>query len=194
MNSNDSGDTFQCRVSNSYGTVTSNVAILTVTQSEPPPPPPPGSNVVVNPDFESGTSNWELFTDGNGNFSVDSPGYNSTSAAHITLATGGSNIQFYQGDVALEPNTNYTLSFSAYCNTGHDMRVSLVQHVAPYANYGLSRELVNLSSGWNTYTIEFTTPAFGGPVDDGRLLFWLADFEAPGDEYWFDNVVLSPGN
>ena len=133
-------------------------------------------------------------SDGNGNFSVDSPGYNSTSAAHITLATGGSNIQFYQGDVALEQNTNYTLSFSAYCNTGHDMRASLVQHVAPYANYGLPRELVNLSSGWNTYTIEFTTPAFGGPVDDGRLLFWLADFEAPGDEYWFDNVVLSPGN
>jgi hypothetical protein len=191
--SDDNGDTFLCVVSNAYGTVTSNPATLTVTTTSPPPPPS-GDNPVSNPGFEDGSAGWGFFTSGSGDFSVASPGHDSANAARIRLATGGINIQFFQSGLYLEPNTQYQLSFSAYCTSGNDLKVSLVQHEAPYANYGLARESVNLTATWNTYTLQFTTPAFGGAVNDGRLMFWLADDGAAGDEYWIDNVIVTSGS
>ncbi|MFH1674069.1 MAG: immunoglobulin domain-containing protein, partial [Pseudomonadota bacterium] len=168
----DDGSTFYCRVSNLYGAVTSNVATLTVTSSTPPPP---ATDTIVNPGFEDGTNCWKFFTSGSGDFAVSGPGYESSNAACVTTDTGGTNIQLYQCDLSLEPDTDYQLTFAAYSNTGHDCMVSMLKHAAPYTNYGLAYHNVNLTTGWNTYTINFTTSSFDSPVNDARLMFWFAD-------------------
>ena len=164
---------------------------LPIPPSPPlPTPPPPTTNIALNPGFEDGTSFWNFYTNGQGDLAVIAPGHDSSNAACITTDTGGTNIQLYQYNLSLEPNTKYQLSFSGYSNTGRDMTVSIFKDVHPYTNYGLSRHDVNLGTSWNTYTIDFTTPDFGAPVDDARLMFWFADDATAGDEYWIDNVIL----
>ncbi len=151
---------------------------------------PDTANIVSNPSFESGTSPWVSYSNGNASFEAKGPGRDGHLAAHLSIAQPGSNEQLYQYELVLEPNTAYRLAFSAYSNSGDNMDVSLIQHVAPYADYGLSASSVELGTGWQDYTIEFTTRNFSAPVDDGRLRFSFAPYAQSGDEYWIDNVML----
>ena len=195
----DDDATFYCNVSNLYETVTSNDATLTVEAAplpspSPTPPPSPTGNITVNPSFEDGTSSWNFYTNGNGNFVVTAPGHESSNAACITTVTGGTNVQLHQYDLPLKSNTDYQLRFSAKSNTGHDMTVSVIKHDSPYTNCGVRSYEADLTTSWKTFTIDFRTPDFGDPVDDARLMFWFAGDATSGDEHWIDNVVLTSGD
>ncbi|NJD51380.1 MAG: hypothetical protein FIB07_00760 [Candidatus Methanoperedens sp.] len=174
--------TFRVNLTNSFGSVVSNAATLTVVSTS-------SINLVRNPGFESGTTSWLFYTSGNGTFSTISPGYNGTKAANLSLISGGSNIQLYQTGITLEPNTPYWLSFTAYSTTGHDLTVNLIKHSSPYTNYGLSFT-PDLGTNWQTFTTEFTTNGFSGTVNDARLMFQLGQFVAPGDRYYIDDIRL----
>ena len=155
-------------------------------QASPSPSPQP--NLISNPGFESGTSPWYWYLDGTKSFETVSPGYGGTSyAAKLSIPTQGSNVQFYQANVALEPNTNYSLSFAAYSNTGNDLRVDLLKHTELYDNYGLSQEF-NLTSSWQVFETSFTTNSSAS--SDARFRFWLAEDDATGDIYWIDGIEL----
>ncbi len=151
---------------------------------------PSVTNGLVNPGFESGTVNWRLITNGSGTFAAAAPAQHCTSAARLQISRAGNNVQFYQNSVALEPNALYRLSFVAFSNTGHDLDLYLHKHSGSHANYGLKGTVVNLTTGWRTYSVEFTTEGFNNPVKDGRLRFWMAPYDAAGDVYWIDNVQL----
>ena len=149
------------------------------------------ANVVQNAGFESGTSDWRFYTNATGSFTVAGPGDGSANAAVVTTTTVGSNIQLYQPDVPLQPNTAYRLTFSAFSNTGRDLRVTVQKHGSPYTNYGLYREVADLATGWQSFTFDFTTTGFSTPVTDARLMFWFASDAAPGDVFRIDNVSLT---
>ncbi|MCK5592347.1 MAG: carbohydrate binding domain-containing protein, partial [Candidatus Pacebacteria bacterium] len=167
-----------------------NVVLKAADEPPPPPPPPPEDNLILNPGFESGTNNWAFYSGGAANFTVTSPGAaGSANSAKVSLSSAGSNIQLNQKDITIESNTSYTLTFDAYSNTGHDLKVSLFKNVAPYTNYGLN-QTVNLTTSWKTYSYEFTSPALGGTVNDARLMLWFAAHGAAGDIYRIDNVAL----
>ncbi|MFA4817183.1 MAG: carbohydrate binding domain-containing protein [Parcubacteria group bacterium] len=142
-----------------------------------------GVNILTNGDFGSGTASWTFYTDGAGSFSVEN------GQAKIQITTPGANVQLNQPGIALEPNTAYRLSFNAYSNTGHDLEARLIQNVSPYANYGLNQPF-NLGTGWSTHSTQFTTAGFSSNVSDARLYFWLAPYDALGDQYYFDDVKL----
>ena len=180
----DSGSTFRVRVTNSTGSVMSNKATLTVL-------PGTSLNLIKNPGFESGITPWVFYTNGAGKFLDDGTGAASPSSGHITISSSGSNVQLYQADIKLEPDTTYKLSFKAYSNTGHDLSVSIQKHSSPFTSYGLSKYAVNLGTSWSEYSIQFKTSGFSAPVNDARMLFWLADSDASGDHYYFDDVILS---
>ncbi len=148
-------------------------------------------NVVVNPGFESGTKPWLFYTNGAGSFTNGAAGAGSTYAARVGITTQGSNVQLYQPGLSLEPNTQYTLTFKAYSNTGHDVAVSVLKHVSPYTSYGLSKQVFDLTTAWKTFSVQFTTKNFGGTVSDARLMFALQSYDANGDVYYFDDATLS---
>ncbi|VVB55280.1 Carbohydrate binding domain protein [uncultured archaeon] len=148
-------------------------------------------NIVLNPGFESGTTNWVFATNGAGRFLNDVPGPVSPHAGHINILTPGTSVQLYQKGLVLEPKTLYRLSFKAYSNTGHDLSISLIKHGSPYTNYGLSNYVVNLGTTWKDYSIQFNTSGFSGTVNDARLMFWLAPYDAAGDQYYIDDVTLA---
>jgi len=148
------------------------------------------NNIIQNPGFESGTSPWLFYTNGIGTFLNDASGAGSPHAGHITISQEGSNVQLYHPGIVLEPNTLYRLSFKAYSNTGHDFSISLHKHGSPYTNYGLSDYVVNLGTSWSEYSTQFTTSGFSRTVNDGRLRFWLSPYDAIGDQYFIDDVIL----
>jgi hypothetical protein len=183
----DSGTSFRCVVTNSAGTATTQAALLLVTSV-----PVAGGNVVTNGAFESGTTGWTFYSNGAATLSTSAPGASGTgTAAQVAVSTEGTNVQLYQSGIALQPSTSYRLSFDAYSNTGHDVEVSLGQHISPYTNYGLSGWKFDLTNSWQTFSVTFTTTGFSTPVTDGRLFFWLAPFDAAGDRFYFDNVQLA---
>lgn len=181
---NDNGATFRCIVTNSFGNATSNNATLTVTST------PPAGNLVQNPGFESGTAPWRFFTDGVGTLASVTPGFAGLRAGRVVIATPGSNVQLYQTGFSLQAGARYRLTFSAYSSTGHDLSVSIHRNSSPFTNYGLSNVVFNLTTGYQTFTREFTAGGFTGTTTDTRLRFWLAPYDAAGDQYFFDEVKL----
>ncbi len=175
----DSGSTFRCVVTNTIGSAVSSNGALTVA-----------TGLIVNPGFESGTSPWYFYTNGAGTFQSITPGFESTKAGRVSITTAGTNVQLQQSGLVLEANTQYRLSFKAYSNTGHDVAVTVQKHVSPYTIYGLNNYQFNLTTSWSTYTVQFTTANFTGTVTDGRLMFWLAPYDANSDQYFFDDVLL----
>ncbi|VVB55282.1 Carbohydrate binding domain protein [uncultured archaeon] len=151
-------------------------------------------NIILNPGFESGTTYWSFYTDGSGSFLNDVPGVASSHAGHIKIIKPGTNVQLFQKGLVLLPDTLYQLNFKAYSNTGHDLSISLMKHGSPYTKYGLSNYVVNLGTTWKDYSIQFKSSGFSGTVTDARLMFWLAPYDASEDQYFFDDVTLTPAS
>ena len=149
-----------------------------------------GVNLLINGDFENGTSGWSFYTNGSGAFSTVSPGAEGSSSGRVSISTGGTNIQVFQGDLPLTAGTYYRLTFSAYSSTGHDMALGLMQHTSPYTNYGLWTRTVCLGTSWRTYTVYMLAQNFSGSVTDGRLQIWFPAFARAGDVYHIDGLSL----
>jgi parallel beta-helix repeat protein len=149
-------------------------------------------NILENPGFEIGTNHWSFFTDGSGQFSATQPSVEGSNAAKISILEEGENVQLFQSNLSLLPNEQYRLEFYGRSNSGHDLSVSILKHGSPYTNYGLNNFTVNLTDTWERFSTEFTTENFNQVVDDARLRFWLSSYDAPGDNYYIDAIVLSP--
>ena len=146
-------------------------------------------NLISNPGFESGETNWTFYTNGTVTFISAPPGYEGNNSAKLSFSKVGSNTQLYQTGVTLEPNTRYRLSFEAYSTTGHDLTVRLFKPVWPYTVY-MPDYKADLGTGWQNFTVEFTMPRFPGTVNDGRFRFWFSSFAAAGDTYFIDDIRL----
>ena len=147
-------------------------------------------NVLRNGSFEENMSGWRFFTNGNGGFSISDMAADCDNAAQVDIVATGNNTQLYQRNITLMENTTYRLTFVASSTSGNDVGVYLHNHQAPYENYGLALNQVNLEDGWQRYTVEFSTKNISGMVDNARLRFWMAPFAAAGDRYRIDDVRL----
>jgi uncharacterized repeat protein (TIGR01451 family) len=145
--------------------------------------------VASNAWFDSGTASWFFFTNGTGNFSVIDAGGNNV--GHVAITAPGTNVQLYQYNLTLEADKKYRLTFRAYSNTGHEVAVRVLKHGFPYTNYGLDGKVFNITTTWSEYNVEFTTIGFAHTIHDARLMFWMAPYGAAGDQYFFDDIVLS---
>lgn len=155
-----------------------------------PSAPPPSTNLVANGGFEAGTTSWNFYTDGAGTFSSVSPGNVGARAGRIAITNQGNNVQLFQSGISLTSGMQYRLRFKAFSNTGHDVSAWMNKHVAPNTAYGLSNAVFNLTNSWQDFSVVFTASGFAGTVNDARLRFWLAPYDAFGDLYFFDEVVL----
>ena len=148
-------------------------------------------NLIQNYCFEDGTAPWTFWTDGEGGYTTSTiDPYQGQFAAEVAIQTQGSNVQLYQKDLPLKPNTLYELSFAAYSTNGRNLSVYVHKHGTPYTNYGLNNFQVDLSTGWQVYNTTFTTTNFAATVNDARLRFWLAPFDQNNMTYRIDWVVL----
>ena len=149
----------------------------------------PGS-LVANAGFESELRSWVCNTNGAATIDVVSAGEKSPLAARITVDRPDSGIVLYQPDITLEPSAHYRLTFSARCNTGHDIAVSLIKHAQSFMSYGLQEKVCDLGREWTSFSIDFSSEGFAGYVVDGRIMFQFNGLAEAGDEYMLDNIVL----
>ncbi len=157
-----------------------------------------GLNVLLNGSFEDGTSDWSWWDPSYGSFTTGSPAPGAGSAGGVVTinSTSGGNLQLYQSGFRLTPNTQYSLKFQGYSNTGHDMGVYLQKHTSPYTSYGLPAT-PDLGTSWQEFEIPFETPSFFDPPDDTasttdtRLRFWFSDDASDDDAYHLDDLRLS---
>lgn len=148
-------------------------------------------NILRNGSFETGTSPWAHYTNGSGSFAVITGGTDGTKAARVTVTNPGSNVQLNQVGFSLEPNTLYRLTFDAYSSTGNDLSVFVHRNTSPYTNYGVNNFIADLSTGWQRYTLIFTSGGFAARTTDTRLRFWFPGFAQAGDHYFIDNISIS---
>jgi hypothetical protein len=148
---------------------------------------------IRNGGFESGKLNWKFYTNGAGSFSiVNTDPYEGAKNARVTITRSGSNVQLYQPGIAVgAPPYTYELRLAARSSGGEDVALYLHKDMPPYTNYGLNGVVLDLTSEWQVFVVEFRAQV-PGLVTDGRLRLWLAPYDAPGAEFEFDNVVLSP--
>jgi hypothetical protein len=150
-----------------------------------------GPNVLANSCFQAGTTSWGFYTDGVAQCDGVSDGPGRPHVARISIVQPGGNVQFNQTGIKVDPNANYRVSFAARSNTGHDLEISLRKNDAPFTVYGVSGVVFDLTSQWKTFSVDFQTTDLSGPVSDGRLMFWLAPYDAAGDQYTIDSVVFT---
>jgi hypothetical protein len=138
-------------------------------------------------------SNWTFHTNAQGTFTTTAANpFQCLQAAQVAIQTAGSNVQLYQHNVPLQPNTAYRLTLAARSTTGRDAVVYLGKHTSPYTNYGISNVTLDLTAAWKVFTIDFTTQGFASPVSNARLRFTLDKNDVAGESYFFDAVVLAP--
>lgn len=154
---------------------------------------PVDGNAVSNFCFAQGKHPWRFYDSTHtGSFSISQKDpFAGAHSAQVTVNTPGNNIQLYQKDLALTPNTTYELSFAARSNDGQDMSVRVHKHDAPFTPYGHLYGRVHLEPYWKYFTLTFATPNLPD-MNDARLRFWLAPYAKAGTVYDIDYVVLRP--
>jgi hypothetical protein len=148
------------------------------------------TNIILNPSFEDGTTNWNYTTDGTGTFDAPTGGaYDGSKYGRISTTTAGvANNQLYQTDVPLLPNTDYRLTFYAKSSRTHNISVTLFKHGAPYTNYGLDG-IIEIGNGdWAEIVYEFTTNASADV--DARFSINTCDDDADGQVDYYDLIII----
>ncbi len=143
------------------------------------------TNIIINPTFDSHTSNWYAGGDLVLSASSTSPYSGAKCAKGVVVTAAISSI--FQVNVPVVASKKYRLRFAAYCSTGHDMTVQLFKHVSPYTLYGLN-QAVALNSSWTFYTIDFSTNSSAST--DARLRFYFDSYASGGDIYYLDEINL----
>ena len=90
----------------------------------------------------------------------------------------------------MNPNRRYRLSFFAYSNSGHDIKLYLQKSGGKRDNYGIKAMRADLTSGWRYFVTEFTSTGMQKRVTDGKLQFQLGPYNADDDHYFLDYVTL----
>lgn len=171
-------------------TMIATVTATATTEATPVPCLPTTGNILRNGTFEDGTASWRLRTNGRDTLATLSPGIECNQAAAISIQQQGRNVQFFQKRIAMKPNTRYRLSFFAYSNSGHDVKLYLQKSGGRRDNYGVKAMRADLTQNWHYFVTEFTSTGMQKRVTDGKLQFQLGPYDANGDQYFLDYVTL----
>jgi hypothetical protein len=152
-------------------------------------------NLLKNPDFEEGTTNWTLYCKedvADVSFATTDKAYKGSKAAQVILKKWGNNRQLYQANFPLKANTAYYLGFVAKATMGYKVEVHVHRHEGGHhENFGLNGYVPNLTADWQEFSVYFTTTGFTGETTDTRLRFQFDNAATKSCEYAFDSICLA---
>lgn len=168
-------------------------------------------NLIVNGDFEAGTSNWTLYNDDDTATEVidDPTGSGRGKVIHTNSTYNNSNGRddmFYQ-TVTLEQNTDYVLTLKAYCYSTASNAAFIVNwydktngqkvtyNTSDVTGLGCQnidsssavRCRLNVQSNTGKW-VDVTIPFNSGNVTEVRIL--IANYRVEQGQYYFDDIVL----
>ncbi len=145
--------------------------------------PNAAENLIKNGEFNDGSLHWSLSN------AMDAIASGSTSGSqlHLSISNGGSdawNVQYEQGDIAIEAGKEYILSFSARAQSSRSVDVIVEKDGSPWTSYS-SQVTYAISSSWDTYTETFTA----GYTDANARL--VINAGGSSSDLYFDNISLT---
>lgn len=154
--------------------------------------PPACTGLILNCDFNSGTSDWTVNIAPYGSWVVDASGPGGVNAAHVSVTSAvppGSNIELLQDNITLTPGQTYRLTFKSNVSRAQQLNILAIQDVPPFTGYGLAFTPIITAGSWNSYTTTFV--ATGGGSGDTRFTVQM-DNAANGDSLEFTDFSLIP--
>ena len=142
---------------------------------------PTGPNLIVNGDFENGSSPWIIGVDDSTSAPVVTNSGNTYYSVNVTAAGNPYDVNVSQKLEIIQGNT-YTLSFDAWSDVNRSIIAGIGLSADPWNN---NTETVNITSSVSTYTLTLTATDFG--ATDARIIF---DLGAEVGEVNIDNVSL----
>ncbi|MCB0688668.1 MAG: carbohydrate binding domain-containing protein [Saprospiraceae bacterium] len=145
------------------------------------------TNVLLNSDFENGTSPWTLglHNGATATYTLDTNNpYEGTNSAKVQVnSTSGTDwhVQFQQGNQTIQSGAHYRVSFAARANSGGPMSVIFQENSSPWQVYA-SKDFI-VSENWETYAFEFTAEATVNNNIGIRALLG----STPNKTFWIDN-------
>ena len=146
---------------------------------------PTGPNLIVNGDFENGSSPWIIGVDDSTSAPVVTNSGNTYYSVNVTAAGNPYDVNVSQKLEIIQGNT-YTLSFDAWSDVNRSIIAGIGLSADPWNN---NTETVNITSSVSTYTLTLTATDFG--ATDARVIF---DLGADVGEVNIDNVSLVVNN
>jgi len=136
------------------------------------PVDPVTSELVVNGDFQNGTTSWT--------------GADGAVTSYFAVAKTTSNNVYdvnLSQKMSLVPDATYTVSFKAKSSIARTMVAGLGLYEDPWTNVAVP---VEMTAEWQTFTLTQTTSGFGN--DNSRVLFDMGGDQ--GGQVWIDDVSV----
>lgn len=150
----------------------------------------PDCGQITNREFNSGTSNWNLYNQNGAvsTFTIDNASQlsgNNSAKINITTSTGtGWHIQFAQTGKSIETGKTYKLSFMAKASSSRTISAAIDLGVSPFTTYhSFNASLTTIPESYS-YTFTATTTQ----LNNIRAIFNLG---ANSGNVWIDNVTLN---
>ena len=151
--------------------------------------PYPMCNNISNPEFDNGTSGWELYTQSGSNatLSIDATSQISgTNSAYVDISSASGtiwHIELANPGHSLSSSDLYRVSFQAKASSTRTMEVSLQLRQSPWTTYW--SEYITLENYNQTYVFDDIDP--GVDVSNVGLMFKLGESSA---DVWVDEVMF----
>jgi hypothetical protein len=81
------------------------------------------------------------------------------------------------------------MTFSAYASKATSMRVRVIEQDEDYTAYGFPFRTINLTTSFQSFTVDFTAANFSGTVNDAMVQFYFV-YSTPSTSIYLDNVVI----
>ncbi len=149
----------------------------------------PGPNLLRNPDFEEGLSEWGWYVDTRGgaqaSFEAGRPLGTSGSAARISVTEPSyyDSVEFRQGSLAVTAGRRYTVSFRARSTVRQALRIKIIKDGEPWTFSGF-RVATEVGSAWRRYRL---TGCVMNNLSQAKLMFQCG---GTAGDIWLDDVSL----
>ncbi len=148
------------------------------------------SNMLLNPGFESGLTNWTLSQTAPASATMVTDTAivaQGNISAHVNVATAGTaawQTSFEQDNVPMTAGVSYQLQFWARSDVPRNITLNSQGGAPAYTPYGLY-SVIAINTNWTLYTVSFVSTATAG---DCRIEFLIGDQTG---NVWIDGVVLT---
>ncbi len=150
-----------------------------------------GTNILLNPSFESGTASWNLYTQAPalGAFTITSSTHEDGAyAAQVTVlspSTTAWQVQLREPNLPMQAGQTYTVTFWAKASSSRQIDSLVQNYLSPYQVY---KEISpTITTSWQQYSYTFTAPETQSNVFVGF------NFAQAIGVVWIDNVSYTSG-
>ncbi|HEX3048880.1 MAG TPA: carbohydrate binding domain-containing protein [Bacillota bacterium] len=155
---------------------------------------PSARELLPNPDFNSGVSNWSLYCDSSAraNRYLDAVDFDTAPVSYKIQCIDSGNtlnsVQLFTMPISITVGKKYQLTFKAKSTSIFTIpSIRLMKATSPWELYASTYSGLTITNDWQSYVITFMANI---TADDGRITFFLGNALPDGATFWIDSLSL----